>query len=196
MHRHELYGTDIFTIPDFLTPQECADFVAAAEAAGFGDAPISTSVGMVMRKDIRNNDRVMIDDVPLAARLYDRLRPLLPPNFRVYEPCGLNERFRHYRYGVGQKFDWHMDGAFARDTGERSRLTFMLYLNDGFVGGETVFNTRRLGAVRGDDETIAVTPVAGTALLFRHDVLHTGAVVIRGVKYVMRSDVMYRLTPE
>jgi hypothetical protein len=30
------------------------------------------------------------------------------------------------------------------------------------------------------------------ALLFVHDVLHTGAVVASGTKYVLRSDVMVR----
>ena len=49
----------------------------------------------------------------------------------------VNERLRFYRYDIGQQFDWHYDGAFERDNGERSQLTFMVYLNDGFVGGET-----------------------------------------------------------
>ena len=53
---------DLFVIHDFLSPEECEHYVALAEAAGFGDAPITSLGGPVMRKDIRNNDRVMIDD--------------------------------------------------------------------------------------------------------------------------------------
>jgi predicted 2-oxoglutarate/Fe(II)-dependent dioxygenase YbiX len=192
MTKHPLHDDDIFLIRGFLTPDECRHHIERTEAAGYDDAPISTGGGFVMVKSMRNNDRVMLDDPPLAAELFERARPFLPPNFLVWTPVGLNERFRYYRYNPGQKFEWHFDGAFTRDNGDSSKLTFMVYLNDGFVGGETAFNLRRLGAVRDDDEVLRVVPEAGTALVFRHDVLHTGAVVLQGTKYVMRSDVMFR----
>lgn len=35
-------------------------------------------------------------------------------------------------------------------------------------------------------------PRTGTALLFQHLLVHEGCVVRTGVKYVLRSDVMYR----
>ena len=192
MHKEELAGRDIFVIYDFLSPEECAGAVARSEAAGYGDAPISTGLGFVMRKDVRNNDRVMIDDVQFAAELWRRSEPFIPGNFLVWAPVGLNERFRFYRYGPGQKFDWHFDGAFHRENGESSRLTFMVYLNEGCGGGETVFNLGRHSTVRPGDELLRVAPAAGKALVFRHDVLYTGAVVTAGVKYVMRTGVMYR----
>lgn len=192
MLKHELHGSDIFVVRDFLTPDECRAFIAAGEAAGYGEAPITTGHGAVMRKDIRDNDRVMVDDPALAADLFARLRPFLPPQFVAWEPAGLNERFRYYRYARGQKFDWHMDGPYRRATGEVSRFTVMVYLNDGFAGGETAFNLRRLGVVRADDEVLKVVPATGMALLFRHDVLHTGAAVGAGTKYVLRTDVMFR----
>jgi len=145
----------------------------------------------VVRKDVRNNDRVMIDESTLAAVLFAHAEQFLPPNFLIWNAVGLNERFRYYRSTKGQKFDWHFDGPFTRENGESSKLTFMIYLNDGFLGGETVFNLRRLGKVEGS-EMLRVFPTAGTALVFRHDVLHTGAMVLNGVKYIIRSDVMFR----
>jgi hypothetical protein len=48
---------------------------------------------------------------------------------------GLNERFRFYRYDPGQHFAPHMDGCYQRANGEESQFTFLVYLNDGFVGG-------------------------------------------------------------
>lgn len=192
MFRELLHGEDIFLIRNLFTPEECAEFIRVSEEAGYDDAPISTGRGAVLRKDIRNNDRVMIDDPTLGAVLFARAEPFLPPNFLIWTPVGLNERFRYYRYTKGQKFDWHFDGPFTRDTGESSKLTFMIYLNDGFVGGETVFNLKRHGGVRNDDPLLRVFPTAGTALVFRHDVLHTGAMVLDGVKYVIRTDVMFR----
>lgn len=192
MRKEQLSDDDIFLIHGFFTPDECAEHIRLSEAAGYDDAPISTGRGAVIRKDVRNNDRVMIDDPTLAAVLFARAEPLLPANFLVWKPVGLNERFRYYRYTKGQKFDWHFDGPFTRENGESSKLTFMIYLNDGFLGGETVFNLKRYGGVRDSDPQLRVFPTAGAALVFRHDVLHTGAVVLDGVKYVIRSDVMFR----
>jgi predicted 2-oxoglutarate/Fe(II)-dependent dioxygenase YbiX len=91
-----------------------------------------------------------------------------------------------YRYDPGQSFKWHRDGYFERPEGfprQRSRLTYMVYLNDDFEGGETAF--------RGFE----VTPVKGMALVFHHPVLHQGAAVTRGRKYVVRTDVMYAEVP-
>lgn len=191
--RDDLHGDDVFLIRDFLTPGECLHHIAATEAAGYEDAPINSGGGrMVMRKDVRNNDRVILDDHGLAADLFGRAAPFLPARWFGWQLAGLNERFRFYRYTPGQKFDWHMDGAFVRDTGEASQLTLLVYLNAGCRGGETLINLRRSGMVRVDDRLLTVVPEEGTALVFRHDVLHTGALVTAGTKYVLRSDVMYR----
>jgi len=66
----------------------------------------------------------------------------------------------------------------------------MIYLNDDFEGGSTIFQVESLpgGLLR-------VAPKTGMALLFRHDdvLLHSGELVTRGKKYVLRTDVMYRL---
>lgn len=69
---------DLFVVHDFLAPEECDDYTTLSESVGFGDAPITTSGGPVMRKDIRNNDRVMIDDPRIAATIWDRLRLFMP----------------------------------------------------------------------------------------------------------------------
>ena len=57
----------------------------------------------------------------------------------------MNERLRFYRYDIGQQFDWHYDGYFERDNGERSYLTLMVYLNDGLfpVGERSPLQIRR-----------------------------------------------------
>jgi hypothetical protein len=49
---------------------------------------------------------------------------------------------RHYRYDVGQKFDWHIDGCFEQPTGERSFFTFMVYLNEEFKRGRYIIRDR------------------------------------------------------
>ncbi len=133
---------DLFVVHDFLSPDECDYFITLTESVGYDGAPITTSAGPVMRKDIRNNDRVMTDDPRVAEEMWERLRPFFPARIQFWEPVGLNERFRFYRYDPGQQFDWHFDGAYERSPQERSAFTFMIYLNGGVVGGATEFNMR------------------------------------------------------
>jgi hypothetical protein len=170
-----------FGLPGVCTAAECADLIAKAEALGFDDAPITTAAGFVMRKDIRNNTRVMFDSHELAGVLLERIAHVLPHRLYDREPVGVNERFRIYRYDPGQRFAPHYDGCFQRDAHERSELTFMIYLNDGFEGGDTAFLDYGARAV----------PRTGAALFFQHYLLHEGCTIERGRKYVLRSDVMY-----
>jgi prolyl 4-hydroxylase len=171
----------VFTIAELCTPAECAALIARIEWIGPEAAPITTSRGFVMRPDIRNNTRVMFDDVELAAKLHARITGAAPAALCGRRLAGVNERFRCYRYEPGQRFAPHYDGAFARSRTERSELTFMVYLNDDFTGGKT----------RLHDFEVTVAPRTGSALLFQHHTLHEGCVVESGIKYVLRTDVMY-----
>lgn len=183
-----LDGPKLFVVRSFFSDEECAHHIAVSEKAGYRDAPITTAGGFVMRKGIRNNERVMIDDPALAAALGERARSFLPREWFGWELVGLNERFRYYRYDPGQYFARHTDGYFERVNGERSHFTFMVYLNDGFEGGATAFFPSR--------ETRYVQPERGMALVFYHRQVHEGQTVVRGRKYVLRSDVLYRKLSE
>jgi len=173
----------VWTIPDVLSAAECADAIARIEELGPAAAPISTPDGFVMRPDVRNNERVMFDDTELAARLFARIQSAVPADLFGMKACGANERFRCYRYKPGQQFAAHYDGAYERSSRERSMLTLIIYLNEDFTGGRTAFLDFGLEAI----------PKTGTALVFQHLLLHEGCTVHSGVKYAMRSDVMYRL---
>lgn len=177
------YITDqIFTVSEFFTPQECDGYVELAESRGFEDAPINTALGPQIQKDVRNNTRVIIDDLDRATELWSRITDYIPRRLGSWTASGVNERFRFYRYDVGQQFNWHYDGYFERDNGERSQLTFMVYLNSEFEGGETTL------------ERLDIKPEKGLALFFVHQIRHKGQPVIKGRKYVLRTDVMYRLS--
>lgn len=173
----------LFVIRDFLSPKECERFIAQSEQLGYDDAPITTSAGFQMRKDIRDNQRVILDDADLAAQWWERAKDLLVPDWFGWRVVGLNERFRFYRYDVGQRFAPHTDGYYERNTGERSHFSFMVSLNEGFEGGATAFHQSR--------PSLLVTPEQGKALVFYHRQLHEGMPVVRGRKYVLRTDVMY-----
>lgn len=174
-----------FTLDGVLSPSECRSLIARIEAAGPQIAPVSLPGGPVVDLGIRNNTRVMFDDPALAALLYARVVACLPETISGSRVVGANERLRCYRYTAGQRFAPHYDGAFARNAEERSKLTFIVYLNDEFTGGETAM-------IDLDD---VIEPRTGRALLFQHAILHEGCEVTSGVKYAVRSDIMYRLSP-
>ncbi|RYI84731.1 MAG: 2OG-Fe(II) oxygenase [Acetobacteraceae bacterium] len=172
----------VWTVDDVLTPAECTAYIAEIDRRQPTAAPVTTGRGPVMRPDIRNNERVMIDDPAAAAELFRRIAPHVPATMRGRRASGANERLRCYRYQPGQRFAPHFDGCFRRDESEESFLTFIVYLNEGFGGGETAFL----------DMEKVIAPRPGRALLFQHMLLHEGCEVTSGVKYVLRTDVMYR----
>ncbi|EQM68710.1 2OG-Fe(II) oxygenase [Pseudomonas tohonis] len=180
------FGIARFLIHGFLTREECQAHIRMSEAMGYEEAAIQMRDGAhEIHKNIRNNDRILFDDPALANQLLARARPWLPACLdNEWELVGLNERFRFYRYTPEQYFKWHRDGFYRRSQDEISQLTFLLYLNDDYEGGETQF--------RGED---SIRPEAGMLLVFPHPIMHQGAPITAGVKYVLRSDVMYRRLP-
>ncbi|EGB12004.1 hypothetical protein AURANDRAFT_20543, partial [Aureococcus anophagefferens] len=95
------------------------------------------------------------------------------------------------RYESGDAFDAHRDAAFSR-RGLTSFVTVQIYLNDGgrdFDGGETRFVGKdRRGAPEDYED---VVPRVGRLLYFDHDLLHEGRLVTRGVKYAIRTELMF-----
>ena len=174
--------TYIVEVPDILSKEECAELVQRIEMLSPEVAPINTARGTKVRTDIRNNERVMFDDAELALSLFGKVKDRLPQEFRGRWISGANERFRCYRYKPGMRFKVHADGSYQRNEMEKSFYSFLVYLNDDFDGGETNFFT---------EPELSIKPVAGAGLLFQHPLLHEGAVVNSGTKYVARSDIMY-----
>jgi prolyl 4-hydroxylase len=170
-----------WTVTGVFTPSECQALMARMEALGPELAPVTTAKGPVVRTDIRTNARVMFDDADLAQVLLGKIAHALPQAIDGRALVGLNERFRGYRYGPGQAFKPHLDGSVQLGNAS-SELTLLVYLNDGCEGGETRFLF---------EPQVSVCPQQGTALLFAHRVLHEGVELRAGLKWALRTDVMY-----
>ncbi len=184
MEQELLADMDVFVVWDFLTEDECLTLIRDAEDLGFTDAPITTRRGPVHMPGIRNNNRVMEDREDLADWLWEKMQVLDLPWHEGYEPVRLNERLRFYRYEPGQYFRPHIDGFYRTPGGnEQSFYTVMIYLNEDFTGGETVMH----------EHDLDIVPETGMALFFLHAQRHEGATVTHGRKYVLRTDLMYRL---
>lgn len=172
---------DIVLIENFWSDKKCDQFIRQSEAKGYEAAAVQTETGPRVVDHIRNNNRVLYKDVDLARELWNQLEPHAPKSIGDAQAIGLNELFRFYRYQPGQQFRKHRDQSYIRNNSEASYYTFMIYLNDNFKGGETTFNNFK------------VAPRKGAALVFYHYLEHEGSEVTEGTKYVLRTDIMFRI---
>lgn len=126
----------------------------------------------------------------------------------------LNERMRFLKYVGGEYFRPHCDGSYETpDRKERTFFTLHLYLNNAgsqtpaeldkmspkdrveamkqtLTGGATTFHSLSWD----EKKSLDVLPKTGRILLFQHrNLLHSGADVLSGVKYTMRTDLLYAL---
>ena len=140
--------------------------------------------------------KVIVEDGRCAASLWERCRRHLPRFWEAndgstWRAVGINSHMRVLRYEAGDAFDAHRDAAFSR-RGLTSFVTVQIYLNDGgrdFEGGETRFVGKdRRGAPEDYED---VVPRVGRLLYFDHDLLHEGRLVTRGVKYAIRTELMF-----
>jgi prolyl 4-hydroxylase len=171
----------LFLIEDFLSAYECDELILWSEHKGYEDAKVQVYGKEMMMKAIRNNSRITFIDFDLANKIWDKFKPFAVKKFANSEVLGLNEMFRFYKYENGQRFKKHIDGSYIRNEDEASYFTFMIYLNDDFEGGETSFQYH------------TIKPKKGTALIFYHGMKHCGEEVTTGIKYVLRTDIMYKL---
>jgi len=203
--RREVDGVPgAFQLLDVLAAAECARLVELTETIGYlEDAAVS------LPRSIRHNhSATWVADDATVELLWRRCRALIhrSDDFEAKRPLGLNARLRFYRYGAGDYFAAHTDGSWP---GSRvvdgvlldnaypdrwSQLSLLLFLSDDFEGGATRFY------VEGERSAASVdvrTPRGG-ALCFPHGVhplhcVHGSEPVTRGVKYIIRSDVLFEL---
>lgn len=175
MHFH---SDRVFSIPHFISPAECLELIALAESHGFDAASVRTNSGPRMMNNVRNNERTILEAPQWRELLWRKLALVGLPELDGKTAVGMPKELRFYKYLPGQRFKMHKDGPWSED-GLTSKLTFLVYLNDGFTGGATDFREFK------------VTPLPGMALLFVHDTWHEGEQVTVGEKYVLRSDVLY-----
>lgn len=192
--RSETWLNDyMFTVSSFFSEKECDEHIAMGEDIGFEEAKVTTQGGSVRAANVRNNDRVMFKSQDIADRLWSYAEDFVPVEFEGRQAIGINELIRFYRYSEGQQFIWHQDFPYERDNGEKSFLTLLIYLNDGFEGGETLFDD---SCSEEPFDDVTIVPKKGMALFFEHSTHHKGEVVASGIKYVMRTDVMYSALEE
>lgn len=186
----------IMTVDNVFTADQCQQLIADSHQQAYHVAAITINRFQAeVRTEVRNNQRVIVDDHALAAHIFKQVKDYLPARLHGWDLAGLNERFRFYRYENGQTFKPHYDASYEVNRWHSSQLTLLIYLNDGFAGGETIFyHDSGMRKPCLETQLACIQPKAGQILIFEHQQLHEGAPVLAGQKYVLRTDVMYAYT--
>ncbi|MDI1450233.1 2OG-Fe(II) oxygenase [Polyangium sp. 6x1] len=180
----------LWTVPALFSSETCAAILEGARDKPWLPATVNAEEGRVVDTRIRSSTTAVLRDPALGGELFRKVTPHVPERMSTeiggrrvaMHLTGIFLPLRIYRYEVGQHFGLHQDQSYAGDGGTRSLLTLMVYLNEGFAGGETEF----------PEQERTIVPKTGDALLFQHMLLHAGKPVTNGTKYVLRSDVLYR----
>ncbi len=182
-----------FIVPSLFSEQECKGLLTAEIRNSFQKAITNYPTYY------RNNDRFVLDNEDLAARLFSKVRPYLPQTIEIdskiaaengtWNLLELNTRLRFCKYSANQYFNRHLDGVHYKAEHIQSKLTFMIYLNSAteFEGGNTQFFKTKDAT----DVWASYTPVQGDLIVFDHNVWHEGAMLLKGEKFVLRSDIIY-----
>jgi predicted 2-oxoglutarate/Fe(II)-dependent dioxygenase YbiX len=184
-------GKFAIVIPKVFSDEECKRMIDETEQKGYESAFVNVGDGrQVLDIDCGKNSRCISDSVEKSNEIWERVKEHAPSTWNFgstsWQAVGLNERLRFLRYSPGDFFAPHYDGYYQRENGECSFITLLLYLNEGFEGGTTNFLD-----IDRDGRQSEVKPRAGDVLLFQHDIFHSGTKVSAGLKYVVRTDVMY-----
>jgi len=209
--RHDIDGVPGgFHLQDVLSSAECDALTRITETMGYTlDAPVSLS------HDVRHNTNVnwVVDDSitdPIWQRCAPHITETLPTTEGTLHSAGLNARFRFYRYGVGDYFKPHSDGAWpgskvidghlvADAFGDRiSWFTMLLFLSDEYDGGGTRFYIPATSESPANE--VSVSTPKGWALVFPHGYhplhcIHAGETITRGVKDIIRTDILFAEVP-
>jgi len=184
LRRADVAGFDLYTLDGFLTPAHCARLAALADDH-LAPSPLSGAYGDNAFRTSRTCVLAHLDH-PEARAIDD----LVCRTLGIRADYG--EAIQAQRYDVGQQFKAHVDyfmpGSqeylrFAELRGNRT-WTFMVYLNEGMVGGGTHFT----------EVGHTVTPKTGLALLWNNLhpdgspnplTRHAGEPVTRGHKVIL-----------
>jgi len=203
-----------FQLLNVLSRDECLRFIELTESLGYlPDAAVS-----LPRSVRHNHNTTWVVDEQTDGIIWSRCKDFTCDEkgfFDNKQTLGLNARFRFYRYERGDFFKPHTDGAWPGSRATQrllipnaypdrfSQMSVLLFLSDDYEGGATQFWVNKHDSTlpaRGHDEAelVSVKTPAGGALCFPHGLhplhcLHSSEEISSGVKYIIRTDMLFAL---
>ena len=157
-------------IQDLLKQEECSK-------------EIETMISLLASPDGIFNRVFALKNKPLSLHVSQQL------SAKGYDMSDktISDTWYYTIYHPGEFLAPHIDGN-KREGEYRSIYTILVYLNmfPDFQGGSTNILSDSLTVIK------QIVPRVGKGLLLAQDVLHEGSACLKGIKYVLRGDVMVR----
>lgn len=168
-----LLSRGIWIADNLLSSYNCNNIIEAAITKGFHRSKLqylgrNNNENTLLNSDVFNNVHRILDE------------QVIYEDNMVYKLRSPSKKVECYCYQEGDFVAVHGDAFVELDEGVWSSLTLVLYLNDDFLGGETVFPETNLN----------ISPVRGRGLLFRQNILHEASMVSKGIKYIARLNIV------
>lgn len=198
-----LVPSAVFVSSNFLSEKECQAWIQHAEhIIGFEhmNSPQTREYAH------RECGRIQVNDWDMAQLLYNRMKPIVDEiekqvvvsSNSTYRPICCNGNLRIYKYEKNMSFGRHYDGSdsIKRFDGGNTEITVLIYLSS-CEGGATRFylpHNKKGKQNNKNSDDIAFVPQAGAILLHMHGdrcLEHEADPVVNGVKYVLRTDIVY-----
>jgi predicted 2-oxoglutarate/Fe(II)-dependent dioxygenase YbiX len=176
--------TGVFTITDVLTPDECSHEMKKIQNILMSKVEVQPFVHVC---DFFNQKTISPDD---SKWLWNKIQNALVNddektmmwNFDIH---GVSKYITTACYNPGQQFGLHTDTGIIDESRQlESKCTALVYLNDNFEGGETVFYDDNF------QETVTIYPKAGMALIFDINLWHKANTIVSGKKYWIGTELM------
>lgn len=175
---------------NFFSTEFCTDVISKCSPL------LENSDSFCERYDDRRNSRCVLNDQTSADDILNQLvkvfqfPQILNEGDKSVKFVGLNKKLRFCKYDVGDHFAKHYD-YYSQADENVTRFTVMIYLNEGFEGGETRFLQHDYPHTL----NFQISPKVGDCIVFSQEdnrLLHEGASVTKGVKYILRTDAIYQ----
>ena len=175
------------SIYNVFSEKECTDLINVIEKLGFNKASLFTDVDGIehYHTDVRNSMRKIIDNYDFAQLLEKRIYEYIPKTYNNLEYHSINYRFRFLKYEKGGFFARHKDNNY-KNKESLSLITILIYLNEDYEGGCTTFF-----ANVDDKKGFTLKPKTGMISLMDQEIGHYVPILTKGIKYVIRTEIMY-----
>ena len=164
----------MINLKDVLSKQQCLGFIDWAESLNFED-----NSSKPLRE--RGNDALIIfEDQKLSDKIWEKVSHRLPSENNFGKANGLNDYFRLYRFLPGMTEQLPERAKYVRSPNETAVFTLIIFLNSKFEAAEIITEGQK------------IIPETGMSLIFDNSEAHSFLPLTKGIKYELRTDVVYR----